>query len=610
MAKIFYTASDEEITSVIDKLKKVSAKEVIFVVPSRALIVQSIVNLKLLKREAEQSKKKIILVIKDEAGRMLAEKVGILVARSLEGLNMVFKKEADMKKIKKDNVLKKIVSSRKDSVKNRLERLGSKDFFAYQKRVGNVEKPSKSKSGQMTASKKKRIRSHGQDNQFSMIRLKSKQKNTNKTEGKIKIQSEVKTNHSKNRQKREIEKIFKHNPSTSLKLAVQPKKKNNKPKVNVSEKAKYFLGGFSLLLIGVVIFLVVYIWLPKALIKIDLKKINREVEMTAQARVNIKNNQEIPLRIVEGEEELVQDYPATGQSKIADKKARGMVTIYNESLQKQPLVVSTRLMTRDGKIFRLIKSVVVPAQEGNKAGKIEVGVIADKAGQEYNISPTNFSIPGLKGTDQYDKIYARSEKRMIGGGGEAEIKVVSKADMEKARKKTLKKVVDKVLLKQRNQLKEGENFTSDMLSYEIIDSFISPGEGMVADKFDYKIKIKYQLAVFSEKNVRDRLAKKALEDVENNSIRWKIDEVKLRYGKNDCDFKQKACLIKAVGNVSFVPEFDTEVFRKKISGKNEKDLKRELKKFPQIENIQVEFSPTYLPMRIPTSSKKVEIMVK
>ena len=72
MPQTFYIESDEEIISVIGRLRKSSAEKNIFVFPKRALVLQSIINLRLFQREAEKLGKKIVIVSQDEMGKMLA----------------------------------------------------------------------------------------------------------------------------------------------------------------------------------------------------------------------------------------------------------------------------------------------------------------------------------------------------------------------------------------------------------------------------------------------------------------------------------------------------------------------------------------------------------
>lgn len=75
--KIIYLEIDEEITSVIDRLKKTAETEIHLVVPKEAALLQSIVNLKLLKRQADTLGKEIQIITHDKVGRNLAEQVGI-----------------------------------------------------------------------------------------------------------------------------------------------------------------------------------------------------------------------------------------------------------------------------------------------------------------------------------------------------------------------------------------------------------------------------------------------------------------------------------------------------------------------------------------------------
>lgn len=75
--KILYLEIDEEITSVIDRLKKTAEADIHLVVPKEAALIQSIVNLKLLKRQADNLGKQIQIITHDKVGRNLAEQVGI-----------------------------------------------------------------------------------------------------------------------------------------------------------------------------------------------------------------------------------------------------------------------------------------------------------------------------------------------------------------------------------------------------------------------------------------------------------------------------------------------------------------------------------------------------
>src|SRR3990167_345002 len=83
MEKVIYLEPDDEITSVIDKIKKVNQDKVILVVPKAATILQSVVNLKILKQQTVRLGKAISIVTSDETGRNLAGQIGLTVYRDL-----------------------------------------------------------------------------------------------------------------------------------------------------------------------------------------------------------------------------------------------------------------------------------------------------------------------------------------------------------------------------------------------------------------------------------------------------------------------------------------------------------------------------------------------
>lgn len=79
-----YVDVDDEITAIIDKLRGSQARLVALVLPKRATVLQSIVNMKLLKRSAEQAKKQLVLITTEPGLLPLAGSVGLHVADSLQ----------------------------------------------------------------------------------------------------------------------------------------------------------------------------------------------------------------------------------------------------------------------------------------------------------------------------------------------------------------------------------------------------------------------------------------------------------------------------------------------------------------------------------------------
>jgi hypothetical protein len=80
---VIYIDVDDEITAVIDKLRGSSKKIVALVLPKRATVLQSVVNMKLLKRAAADAKKNLVLITAEAGLLPLAGSVGVHVARNL-----------------------------------------------------------------------------------------------------------------------------------------------------------------------------------------------------------------------------------------------------------------------------------------------------------------------------------------------------------------------------------------------------------------------------------------------------------------------------------------------------------------------------------------------
>ncbi len=81
---IIYIDLEDEITSIIDKLHSSPHKIVALVLPKRASMLQSIVNMRLLKRTAEDAKKRIVLITSEANILPLAGAVGVHVAKTLQ----------------------------------------------------------------------------------------------------------------------------------------------------------------------------------------------------------------------------------------------------------------------------------------------------------------------------------------------------------------------------------------------------------------------------------------------------------------------------------------------------------------------------------------------
>jgi hypothetical protein len=80
---VIYVDVDDEITGIINKLKSSESKIVALVLPKRATMLQSTVNMKLLKKAAGDDKKHLVLITSEASILPLAGSIGLYVAKTL-----------------------------------------------------------------------------------------------------------------------------------------------------------------------------------------------------------------------------------------------------------------------------------------------------------------------------------------------------------------------------------------------------------------------------------------------------------------------------------------------------------------------------------------------
>ena len=203
-------------------------------------------------------------------------------------------------------------------------------------------------------------------------------------------------------------------------------------------KPRRFIPKAPILSVGVLVLIVVlsYVFIEDKA-TLEIWPVKSQVQFEKQVMVDVSQNTTTSIlgEIVTKEQSASAKFPSTG-SKLKSVKASGTIRVYNAySTLSQVLIATTRFVSDDGKLFRTPKRVTIPGghYEGGKLvpGEIDITVEAGEAGEEYNIGPSTFSIPGFAGTPRYTAFYAKSFEPMT-GGMKQEIAQVSQEDLNKA----------------------------------------------------------------------------------------------------------------------------------------------------------------------------------
>lgn len=142
-------------------------------------------------------------------------------------------------------------------------------------------------------------------------------------------------------------------------------------------------------------------------------------EVNVQESVTAAPGTALPYQQISFSDSASKTVPATG-TQHAENHASGTITVYNSfSTSPQRLITNTRFQTASGLVFRVHAPIVIPGytmKAGVKVpGTVTTTVYADQAGDTYNVPASDFTLPGLKGTKQYQLIFAKSVSPMAGG---------------------------------------------------------------------------------------------------------------------------------------------------------------------------------------------------
>lgn len=645
MSQTFYIEADEEIISVIGRLRKSGAEENIFVFPKRALVLQSIVNLRLFQREAEKLGKKIIIVTQDEIGRNLAGKAGIETEQYTED----FSQKSDRVEIPAYHAAEggeRIVPMEtRDRDMPRAENIGSASFHtAPEATVSRPESLPKSEIvPPVSAPQPLRVRDASPPKQTSLNSMRYAEETERKQDVRMSGNGQVPPVPSSpmrppvklperpsqpvlsDRGER-LKNFFGNGQgqgpvSNTLSVAAPAPKKipaeGASIPPHVHHKAKsiiFILGGISILsLIGVGVFL----FLPKAEVFVTPHKMTESADLVFEGGPDGKdvtgNTEKLPVRLVEGDQEIALSATATGKSGAANQKSRGTVIIYNEySGDPQPLVATTRLET-NGKVFRLVEGVTVPGMTttGGKQepGAVEASVVADQSGSEYNVTPSTFTIPGFKGSPKYDKFYAKSVKAFTGGGaGGSDTLVISKTDLERAEMDGKKQAKDAFLKDMGAKLASGERVFEDEMEMVPLNEGALPQVGTVGSGFEYRQRYHVRAFVYSEQAVREAIAKRYPKDIQG--VTFAPKDVDLRYGEASLDFTAKTLRLRAHADIILESVVESDRVREALLGQSEDGIREALGAFPEIKKIEVSFHPDFFTSTIPKAAGRVTVIVE
>lgn len=308
------------------------------------------------------------------------------------------------------------------------------------------------------------------------------------------------------------------------------------------------------------------------------------------------------------EKTVSQEFSSTG-TKLKAEKARGTIQVYNGySTYAQSLVATTRFVSADGKLFRTPKKVVIPGAHYEKGelipGTIDIEVMADQPGEEYNIGPSTFSIPGFAGTVRYTAFYARSFEPMA-GGMKQEVSQVIPEDLDEAKEIIEAKALEESQTYLESLIPEEYIIMEGAITGKVTEFIPLAEQGQEVDEFSYQAKAETQALVFKKSELRE-LAITHLQSQIPEEKKLQEDSLNIEYSSKVVDFKKSKLILNLTIRAKIYSPIDENFLKERIKNKNPNEIKNLLKSFPEVEKAQIRLWPLWI-TRAPRDIERIEI---
>lgn len=632
MPKIINLKSEDEITSVVEYLWETGARQVYFVVPRDSVFLRNIIGLKLLKREADRLGKTVVLVTKDEIGREMAKRIGLASRAAMPEVSETpepVPEEDVLREVspqKFESLIEQEVAMKRRAAPRPWQMSDIKPKEVEAEKVKEIlPPPAEPVEKEIVSAEPEIVRPAFFEPQDMEIKEEEFLSETPAealqfSERKWGIAGELSEESGKaaSKERKKFLRLAKNWLVKFKQFLARMLKFSKDHRERKALAAPAIPTKFFIIFIGAAILiatLVLYFILPKAEINITPKTeaFSQDLNLVADkgiAKPDFTQNK-IPAQLIKLDKKQSQEFSATGQRQL-NEKARGTITIFNEySSSPQVLVEKTRFVSENGKVFRITKSITIPGakiQEGKIiASSVGAPVVADQAGEEYNIGPSKFTIPGFQGSPKYSAFYARSGAAMSGGAAGI-FRVVSQEDFDKAKNELWQSLQPALDREFKAQIPGGFKILSNALKEEIGSVTSNIEVGGQAEKFTLTLKGTAKVLLFDEKDILEIAAKKTADKIKDSQqVSAKTDQVD--YSDSQADFSKGQLNFRAKINGKLIWKVDGEQLQNEVAGKDENGIKEILARHPEIDKAQVIFWPFWV-KSVPDNLDKIKIKVE
>lgn len=543
-----YIDIDDEITGVIDKIRASKHKIVALVLPKRATVFQSIVNMKLIKRTAGDLNKRVVLITSEAQVLPLAGAVGLHAAKTLQSKPEI---PPAPETAKEDLALEEPDGSSEPEE-------GEEPELDNTKSIGELAGVG---AGVAVAPKEETIEL---DNEPQAPAAGSKGK----------------------------------------------KKKDKKlvPNFNKFRTRLLIIGGAVLGLIIIWVFASIFLPKAKITIKTETSTVNSSIDATLDANAKEVDEDKgvVPAKQKEVKKTDTEKVAATGQ-KDKGEKATGTVSLKNcTKTDGEVSIPAGTAVSTGGLNFITQAAASLPASTFSGGGSCttataDVNVAAQNGGTQYNISAgKTFSVAGFGSVSGVDS------SAMTGGTSNI-VKVISQTDVDTAKQrlndKSKSAAIDEL---KKNFSKDNLKGINETLGGTVQQITVSPNVGDEASEVTVT-----QVVTYTMLGVREDDLKKLIENDVKNDIDTKkqavtdagLDQAVIKLESKKSETEQ---MISIQTIVTAGTKIDQDALKKQIAGKKKGDVQQIILSYPGVKDVDVSYSPFWV-YKTPKRTSRITI---
>jgi hypothetical protein len=544
---VIYLEADSEITEAIDKLKSARGREVRIAVPARSTMLQSAVNLKLLKKTAQKSGKKLVLISSDRATLSLAAGLGLLVAKNVKAEALLPSSAVAPPRSSHEPV---------------------------------VIDQAREEAGQ----------SRGSSSSSSSSRSSSKSSSNNDSNNNYIDLSEDSQSDSE---------IQKANAGHSKKSKQSPKIPNF---MGLNKKISIIVAVFA----AFIMLVLTYVFLPTAKVTLLAKaqKTPVNVEFTLDSTVKESDFSQglVAANQLTVTKDLSAQYTATGKKDVGTK-ATGSVKISNATSSNPVSLPAGATLTASGKTFSLNQAVTVPGATvsgGIVPGTINTQITATQNGDSYNLSGATFSVssggPLLTATGS------------TSDGTTKIAVVVTQADIDKAQKEMIDSASQNAKQDVESKAGSDERFFPETFTSTVSGLTTSAPVDSESSGGTVSAKVKYSELSANNTDLDKLFSEQIKTQIPGSNQLYQSGWKDAKYSAKPSSSEKAE--VKAISNAFYGQAIDTKQVARDLSGKAKKDATDVVTpKYPQVTGVQVESSPALAP-NIPFFANRITVEIK